>query len=324
MSIDLGNNPSGNRPTIAQQTQMRASIGCSQAPFLIGNTSQLVDNNDSFLKNIESKFAFQIGAFNSLNFQYAGGIPAIVNLNALHDKNTITSINGLEASIFSLDASNCTGINDTCEFNQCSHINDVNFSGCSNLQLIGFYDNSLTGLNLAECTKLTSINCTYNNQLSNLNVSGCTSLNALYCYNNQLTNLNVAGFTGLTTLGCQYNQITSLNLSGCTKLTTFYCFNNSLSNLNVAGLTGLTTLNCSYNQITGLDVSGCTKLTQLNCQTNQLTTASINNILITLSGLGKSSGYFSVDGGQNGTPNGSGLSAKTYLINTKSWSINTN
>ena len=52
MSIDLGNNPSGNRPTIAQQTQMRASIGCSQAPFLIGNTSQLVDYNDSFLKKL--------------------------------------------------------------------------------------------------------------------------------------------------------------------------------------------------------------------------------------------------------------------------------
>ena len=259
MSIDLGDNPVGNRPTIAQKTQIRASIGCCQAPFLVGNASQLIDNSNSFLITAQEKFAFQIGAVNSLSFETAGGAPATVNLNALDDKNTIRSINGYEQNLLGLDASNCTGINQSCSLSSGPLLN-LNFSGCNNLPSLTCSDTSLTGLNVA----------------------------------------------------------------GCTKLTTFYCFNNSLSNLNIAGLTGLTTLNCSYNQITGLDVSGCTKLTQLNCQTNQLTTASINNILITLSGLGKSSGYFFVDGGQNGTPNGSGLSAKTYLINTKSWSILTN
>jgi hypothetical protein len=324
MSIDLGNNPSGNRPTIAQKTQMRASIGCSQAPFLIGNTEQLVDNSNSFLKNPESQFAFQVGAVNSLNFQYAGGIPTIVNLNALHDKNTITSINGVEASLLGLDASNCTGIYQPCEFDQCSHLANPNFSGCSNLPYIGFYDNPLTGLNVAECTKLTTLSCTYNNQLTNINLNGCTKLINFYCYNNQLTNLNVAGLTGLTTLNCVYNQLTGLNVSGCTKLINFYCYNNQLTNLNVAGLTGLTTLNCVYNQLTGLNVSGCTNLTSLNCQYNNLTSASVNNILITLSGLGKSSGNAIINGDGIGPPTGLGISAKTYLINTKAWSVSTN
>jgi hypothetical protein len=280
MTIDLGDNPVGNRPTITQKTQIRASIGCSQAPFLIGNANQLVDDSNSFLKNSESKFAFQVGAVNSLNFNDAANVNAIVNLNVLYDKNTITSINGIEPSLLGLDASNCTGINQSCTFNQ-GQLYNLNFSGCNNLPSLICTDNALTGLNVAGCTKLTTLNCSYN----------------------QLASLNISGLTGLTSLNCEANQLASLNL---------------------AGLTGLTNVNCITNYLTGLNISECTNLTSLYCQNNELTAASVNNILITLSGFGKSNGNLFLQGGSNAAPTTSGISAKTYLIGTKGWTLNTN
>ena len=231
MSIDLGDNPVGNRPTIAQKTQIRASIGCCQAPFLVGNASQLINNSNSFLITAQEKFAFQIGAVNSLSFETAGGAPATVNLNALDDKNTIRSINGYEQNLLGLDASNCTGINQSCSFDSGPLLN-LNFSGCNNLPSLTCTATSLTGLNVAGCTKLTSFIC-YDNQLTGLNVAGLTGLNTLSCYDNQLTGLNVAGLTGLTSFNCSYNQLSNLNISGCTNLTTLNCTYNQLTTASV-------------------------------------------------------------------------------------------
>ena len=137
------------------------------------------------------------------------------------------------------------------------------------------YDNSLTILNISNCTALTDLRC-QNNSLTTLNVSGLTNLQALRCYNNSLTMLNVNGLANLQTLYCNSNSLTTLNVSGLTSLQSLQCNDNLLTILDVNGLTNLQLLLCDNNSLTTLNVNACTALTTLSCSGNSFTTLDVS------------------------------------------------
>ena len=137
------------------------------------------------------------------------------------------------------------------------------------LDSLGFYDGSVTSLDVSKNTALTALYC-YDNQLTSLDVSKNTALTVLFCYGNQLTSLDLSWNTALTNLDCGSNQLTSLDVSKNTALTALFCYGNQLTSLDVSKNTALTDLNCSNNQLTSLDVSKNTALTYLYCNYNNL------------------------------------------------------
>ena len=119
----------------------------------------------------------------------------------------------------------------------------------TSLNVSGSYDDpgtltSLQGIEYFE--SLTVLSC-YNNSLTELDVSDCTALTYLDCDNNSLTSLDVSANTALTLLFCDNNQLTSLDVSANTALTLLFCDNNQLTSLDISQNTALTTLWCADN-----------------------------------------------------------------------------
>ena len=80
-------------------------------------------------------------------------------------------------------------------------------------------------------TGLTTLNC-LKNSLTELDVSNCTALEQLGCHSNQLSTLDVSANTALIQLSCYDNRLTALDVSGCTALTYLGCDKNQLSEVH--------------------------------------------------------------------------------------------
>jgi len=117
--------------------------------------------------------------------------------------------------------------------------------------------------------RLTYLDCG-NNSLTELDVTNCTELTNLNCYNNSLTALDVTNCQKLEVLDCGNNSLTELDVTNCPELTVLSCSNNSLTELDVTNCTQLTYLECFYNSLTTLDVSNCTKLSYLYANNQQI------------------------------------------------------
>ena len=68
---------------------------------------------------------------------------------------------------------------ETIKINERGLSGKFDISGCTALESLFCYNNSLTELNLAGCTALESLSC-YRNSLTGLDVSGCTALKSLF------------------------------------------------------------------------------------------------------------------------------------------------
>ena len=148
-------------------------------------------------------------------------------------------------------------------------LTELDVSNCTALTILEGTYNQLTALDVSANTALTELDC-HNNQLISLNVSGCTALMMLDSSFNQLTALDVSANAALIYLDCSHNQLTKLDVSNCTALEGLLCYSNQLTALDVSSNAALTYLDCSNNQLTELDVSNCTALAELLCYSNQL------------------------------------------------------
>lgn len=122
--------------------------------------------------------------------------------------------------------------------------------------------NNFTKLDLNKLTRLTSLNCSENENLTELNVSSLTDLTSLNCSDCQLTSLDVSRQTKLTYLNCNYNQLVSLDVNTLVDLTMLYCYGNELTTLNVDNLTKLEILGCRENRLEALSIVNNTALKQ--------------------------------------------------------------
>lgn len=130
------------------------------------------------------------------------------------------------------------------------------------LTSLGCRGNSFTKLDLNKLTRLTSLNCSENENLTELNVSSLTDLTSLNCSDCQLTSLDVSRLTKLTYLNCNYNQLVSLDVNTLVDLTMLYCYGNELTTLNVDNLTKLEILGCRENRLEALSIVNNTALKQ--------------------------------------------------------------
>lgn len=172
----------------------------------------------------------------------------------------------------SLSVRGCTNLKELNSVKQYYHDKIVNldFSGCTNLEVLNCYNNGLNGLDLSQYQQLRTLSCGCNN-LQNLDVSQCADLTSLECASNQISSLDLSNCAKLELLECLYNKLTRLNVSSCPKLKTLNCERNLLSDLNISGCSALTTLACQNNQLAGLEIGDCGALTTLDCSSNKLT-----------------------------------------------------
>ncbi len=106
-----------------------------------------------------------------------------------------------------------------------------------------------------QISKITSINCSYENISTLEGIKFFTALQTLDCYRNQLTSLDVTKNTELVELWCHNNELTSLDVTKNTELVRLYCNNNELTSLDVTKNTELVGLHCDNNQLTSLDLA---------------------------------------------------------------------
>lgn len=126
--------------------------------------------------------------------------------------------------------------------------------------------NQLTSLDVSKNTKLTGMQCDYNNitELKNLP----QTLQWLCCSHNALTSLDLSAYNALTDLDCSYNNVLStLKVGSAMKY--LDCANNNLSTIgNLSSCTQLRQLNCSGNTFVVLQVNNYSQLIELTCHNN--------------------------------------------------------
>ena len=126
--------------------------------------------------------------------------------------------------------------------------------------------NQLTSLDVSKNTKLTGMQCDYNNisELKNLP----QTLQWLCCSHNALTSLDLSAYNALTDLDCSYNNVLStLKVGSAMKY--LDCANNNLSTIgNLSSCTQLRQLNCSGNTFVVLEVNNYSQLIELTCHNN--------------------------------------------------------
>ncbi|MCL2074672.1 MAG: T9SS type A sorting domain-containing protein [Marinilabiliaceae bacterium] len=118
------------------------------------------------------------------------------------------------------------------------------FEGLTSLKSINCWYNDIYGLDLTNCTELTSIQCSVNllyfNQIGGLYLSSNTKLKEMDCSQNFLTKLDLTANTEMQFLNCEANHLSELYLSSNnSKLHTLFCRFNRLCQLDLSGQNSL-------------------------------------------------------------------------------------
>lgn len=168
------------------------------------------------------------------------------------------------SGIDSLDVSGCTNLQTLKYFD----ILEINISGCPALEDLEFTAlesweyRGTDKLNISGCPALKSLECF---DVDKLNINECSALESLEC--RYLGELNISGCSSLESLKCQHNgysDIGKLNISKCDKLQllTFVGY----SEINLRDCISLQTLDLDRESIDKLNISGCSALESLECQ----------------------------------------------------------
>ncbi len=141
------------------------------------------------------------------------------------------------------------------------------FTALENLRCVG---NFIEELDLSKNINLKSLVCNYNSHLTKLNINNCTKLESVECTNSGLTSLDLSDNTALKSLYCHSNNITELKNIKNTKLENLGCSNNAITELNLDGVLTLKRLYCSNNKLTYLNLSN-TNVSDFGCGGNSYT-----------------------------------------------------
>jgi PKD repeat protein len=193
-------------------------------------------------------------------------------------------------------------------------ISTIDLTNNKELTTLLINGNSLTTLNLTNNTKLKTLYVYQNTSLGlPTGFSGLTQLEIVDTYNCNITvALNFTPFTKLRRVSAGNTALPSVNLNACTELEWIYIRNSpSVTTLNLP-----TTL----SKTTKVYADGC-----------GLTAAAVNDTLVKLDANGKTNPtpgsvtdyYVELSGGTNAAPTGTGITARTNLIN-KGWTVITN
>ena len=104
----------------------------------------------------------------------------------------------------------------------------LDVSGFTSLTKLKVYANTLSSINIDNCTALTSLDCSYNPLSSGLDLEDCTALTELYCDGCGLNTLDISDLEDLEKLSCSFNNLTVLDFSANTELEHLVCCYNYL------------------------------------------------------------------------------------------------
>lgn len=124
-------------------------------------------------------------------------------------------------------------------------------------------------------TKLTSLQCSYNN-LTSLDVSMLPELVELTCNNNKLNSLDVSHNSKLGGLGFRHNNLKNIDLSNNPELYIVNAADNQLTRLDVTRNFKMQFIFCSNNKLATINLSNNPKLTILSCFANRLTSLDLS------------------------------------------------
>lgn len=149
-------------------------------------------------------------------------------------------------------------------------------NGRESLEMLSFYENNLSTLDLSLCKRLKYLDCE-DNAISSLDISRCKELNVLWCSNNGIKALDVSECKDLRVLGCSKNELEELNIVENKRLQNLSCHGNKLSSLDVKGYSSLERIRCDGNKLSSLDLEGCTALRKLYCFENSISFLNIKD-----------------------------------------------
>ena len=141
-----------------------------------------------------------------------------------------------------------------------------------------------------------------------------------------VTSVNgLSNFPNLTSLNLVVNQLTEVDLTGLPNLVQLYLSSNNIASVDLSNCPLLTQVNLQNNpslNITAVPALGsCLYFSGYNCS---ISTTIVDIILLNLSNNGISGGAAFLDGGSNGIPTGTGISAALYLTGDAGWSVTYN
>ena len=208
----------------------------------------------------------------------------IADLTGIEDFTSLSSLSCQQNKLVALDLHNNTQlINLDCSgnYNYSLHSGLNSLILPSSLYILKCNQNSLTSIDVSQCSSLYLFYCDRNN-LTSLDVSNNTQLKDFRCSENNLTSLDISSNTLLETVVCSENNLTNINLLYNTALKFLTIDDNNLSQIDVSHNTTLETLNIDRNNLTTLDISTLTQLNMLICSRNNLTSLDFtNNTLLT-------------------------------------------
>jgi hypothetical protein len=146
----------------------------------------------------------------------------------------------------------------------------LDLSGFMAITRISVWNNSLSSVDLSNCTSLQVVDATIN-KLTSLNLTGSSAIISLKFGENELASIDLSTLVNLTSIYGLQNKLTAISLPANTKLADLSLGNNQLTSLDVTPLTNLTYLNVSDNKLSRLDLSKNILLNGLSILRNQLT-----------------------------------------------------
>lgn len=151
-----------------------------------------------------------------------------------------------------------------------NNVVELNLSKCPVLLELQCTKGSFTTLDLNKCSEVTKVVC--NAALESLEVAECSNLTSLDCSKNKLKSLSLP--SSLSTFICTSNQLETLDLSDCSNLGTITCNKNVLKSLKVVG--NVATLTCGDNKLEELVLQDCANLKTISCENNMLDKTAID------------------------------------------------
>ena len=177
---------------------------------------------------------------------------------SIYDLDLLNNLNLLNTPIlYSFSMGNCNAITGLdiqnhdylTQFSCISNnvLQNVNVSGCSNLQSLDIQNNALTDLNLTGNTALRYLNAS-NNQLATIDLSTLVNLYIIEISNNQLTFLDFSAVQNLSEIKANNNPLTAINYG-----TSTYIYKIGFKDTN---FTTFDTTNLGLNYLAHLKISG--------------------------------------------------------------------
>ena len=149
-----------------------------------------------------------------------------------------------------------------------SLLTKLDVSGLSSLIFLDAACNfSIEEINLTGCTELETLYADYGS-LTSLDITNCKSLRFLSIYGNQFTQLDIPKDTQLRALNCGGNEITKLALSGCSTIKQLDTNCMFLESVDLSGCSSIQMLGLNNCCLRSLDVSDCSKVRKIEIFSN--------------------------------------------------------